>query len=160
LRISILTIAFSALLLADSLAVEPSEILDDPRHESRARELSKALRCVVCQNQSIDDSDAALARDMRILVRERITAGDSNEEVLDYVVLRYGDFVLLKPPFKKTTLVLWLGPILMFGMALLGALLFFRRQKSATSLMKCDPSAELDETERKRLNALLGGQKK
>tara|TARA_E500000331_G_scaffold312666_1_gene320771 strand:- start:2056 stop:2349 length:294 start_codon:yes stop_codon:yes gene_type:complete len=97
---------------------------------------------------------------MRILVRERITAGDSNEEVLDYVVLRYGDFVLLKPPFKKTTLVLWLGPILMFGMALLGALLFFRRQKSATSLMKCDPSAELDETERKRLNALLGGQKK
>lgn len=95
-----------------SAAVEPDEILKDQGLEARARELSLELRCLVCQNQSIDDSNAPLARDLRILVRERLKAGDTNREVLDYVVERYGQFVLLKPPFNTHTLLLWLAPAL------------------------------------------------
>lgn len=91
-------------------AVEPDEILKDPALESRARELSLELRCLVCQNQSIDDSNAPLARDLRLIVRERLKAGDTNREVLDFVVARYGQFVLLKPPFNTHTLLLWLAP--------------------------------------------------
>ena len=94
------------------LAVQPDEILDDPILEQRARELSKGLRCMVCQNESIDDSDAALARDLRILVRERLVAGDSDDEVLDFVVERYGEFALLKPTFGGGNLILWIaGPL-------------------------------------------------
>ena len=111
------------------LAVDPGEILKDPNLEKRARSISKGLRCVVCQNQSIDDSDAQLARDLRILVRNRIVAGDSDTAVIDYVVSRYGDFVLLKPPVKGVTLVLWFGPIFMTLAGLIGLILFFRRQK-------------------------------
>ena len=93
-------------------AVQPDEILDDPLLEDRARELSKGLRCLVCQNESIDDSDAALARDLRLLVRERLVAGDSDEEVLDFVVERYGEFALLQPKFGGSNLVLWIaGPL-------------------------------------------------
>ncbi|MBT6094231.1 MAG: cytochrome c-type biogenesis protein CcmH [Rhodospirillaceae bacterium] len=134
-------------------AVDPREILSDPVLESRARELSKGLRCVVCQNQSIDDSDATLARDLRLLVRERLTAGDSNQQVLDYVVSRYGDFVLLKPPFKMATLALWLGPLLIAGLALFGGLAFFRRQR--TVVLPASTQTQLSDDERKRLDNLL-----
>jgi len=112
-----------------ALAVDPGEILKDPNLEKRARSISKGLRCVVCQNQSIDDSDAQLARDLRILVRNRIVAGDSDTAVIDYVVSRYGDFVLLNPPVKGVTLVLWFGPIFFTLAGLIGLILFFRRQK-------------------------------
>jgi cytochrome c-type biogenesis protein CcmH len=112
-----------------ALAVDPGEILKDPNLEKRARSISKGLRCVVCQNQSIDDSDAQLARDLRILVRNRIVAGDSDTAVIDYVVSRYGDFVLLEPPVKGVTLVLWFGPIFMTLAGLIGLILFFRRQR-------------------------------
>ena len=111
------------------LAVDPGEILKDPNLERRARSISKGLRCVVCQNQSIDDSDAKLARDLRILVRNRIVAGDSDTAVIDYVVSRYGDFVLLKPPVKGVTLVLWFGPIFFTLAGLIGLILFFRRHR-------------------------------
>lgn len=97
-------------------AVQPDEIMSDPVKEARARELSRELRCMVCQNQSIDDSDAPLARDLRLLVRERIAAGDSNARVLDFLVARYGEFVLLKPRFERQTMLLWLlAPLLLAG---------------------------------------------
>ena len=108
-----------------ALAVNPAEILEDSTLETRAREISKGIRCVVCQNQSIDDSDAALARDLRILVRERLTAGDSNTQVVDYLVSRYGDFILLKPPFKVGTFVLWIGPFALFALAFFVSIIFF-----------------------------------
>src|SRR4249919_1008157 len=88
-------------------SVQPDEMLKDPALETRARDLSRELRCMVCQNQSIDDSEAPLARDLRLLVRERLTKGDSNQQVLNFLVSRYGEFVLLKPPFEKHALVLW-----------------------------------------------------
>jgi cytochrome c-type biogenesis protein CcmH len=94
-------------------AVQPDEVLSDPRLETRARVISADLRCLVCQNQSIDDSNAPLARDLRLLVRERLTAGDSDKAVLDYIVQRYGDFVLLRPPVNTATLLLWLAPLLL-----------------------------------------------
>src|ERR671935_518506 len=96
-----------------ALAVQPDEVLSDQALEARARALSKELRCMVCQNQSIDDSDAPLARDLRILVRERLQAGDSDREVTDFLVARYGEFVLLNPRFSWHTAVLWLGPAAM-----------------------------------------------
>jgi len=110
-------------------AVNPGEILKDPVLEKRARAISKGLRCVVCQNQSIDDSDAQLARDLRVLVREKLVAGDSDQVVVDYVVSRYGDFVLLRPPVKAATLVLWFGPVVIALIGAMGLVLFFRRQK-------------------------------
>ena len=116
------------ILVSPALAVNPKEMLNDPLLEARAREISKGLRCVVCQNQSIDDSDASLARDLRIVVRDRLLAGDSDKEVTNYVVSRYGDFVLLRPPFKAATLVLWLGPLIFCLLALLALYTFFRRQ--------------------------------
>ena len=91
-------------------AVQPDEIMSDPAKEARARDLSRELRCMVCQNQSIDDSDAPLARDLRLLVRERIASGDSDGQVIDFLVARYGEFVLLKPRFNPHTLLLWLLP--------------------------------------------------
>ncbi|MCK5778584.1 MAG: cytochrome c-type biogenesis protein CcmH [Rhodospirillales bacterium] len=124
---------FFALMLFAALpahAVQPDEILDDPKLEARAREIGKELRCLVCQNQSIDDSDADLARDLRVLVRERLVEGDSNQEVIDYVVSRYGDFVLLNPPFKLKTYALWFGPgiLILFGIGTV--FLFFRRRST------------------------------
>src|SRR6266850_6697637 len=107
----LLLIAFTLLTTPRfALAVQPDEILTDPALEGRARTLSKELRCMVCQNQSIDDSDAPLARDLRLLVRERLNQGDSDRQVLEFLVARYGDFVLLKPPFNWHTALLWLGP--------------------------------------------------
>src|SRR5207248_9762536 len=103
----VLTVAFAA---SAARAVQPDEIMSDPVKESRARDLSRELRCMVCQNQSIDDSEAPLARDLRLLVRERIAAGDSDAQVIDFLVARYGEFVLLKPRFNPHTLLLWLLP--------------------------------------------------
>jgi cytochrome c-type biogenesis protein CcmH len=115
-------ICFVAALGSSSAhAVQPDEIMTDPAKEERARDLSRELRCMVCQNQSIDDSEAPLARDLRLLVRERIAAGDSNSQVLDFLVARYGEFVLLKPRFEQQTLLLWLVPPLVLlggGLAL------------------------------------------
>ena len=109
-------------------AVDPMEILVNPTLEKRARHISKDLRCLVCQNQSIDDSDATLARDLRSLVRERLVQGDTDLEVIDYVVSRYGDFVLLRPPVKEVTILLWLGPIVFALIGLFGLIRYFRRQ--------------------------------
>ena len=134
-------VALLALLFTlPALAVEPSEVLSDPALEARARTIGQALRCVVCQNQSIDDSAAEVAHDMRRAVRERLTAGDSNDQVFAFMVARYGDYVLLKPPFKTGTLVLWLGAPLLFlgernfghvGTGLLGRARFFEKKTSA-----------------------------
>jgi cytochrome c-type biogenesis protein CcmH len=113
-----------------ALAVtSPTERLDDPALEERARELSKELRCVVCQNQSIDDSNAPLARDLRLLVRERLAAGDSDPEVLSFVTARYGDFVLLKPPVRSSTWVLWYGPLIIVILGAIGIGFWMRRQR-------------------------------
>jgi len=140
-------------------AVEPDEILKDPALEVRAREVGKKLRCVVCQNQSIDDSNAELAGDMRVLVRDRITAGDSNQQVIDYMVDRYGDYVLLDPPFKAATLVLWVGPAAIAGLGLLWVVLLFRRRKNASGEMELTTSGvqakPLSDDERRRLENLL-----
>ena len=139
-----------SLLPALALAVQPGEILADPKMEERARDISAELRCLVCQNQSIDDSDAALARDLRMLVRERLKAGDSDTQVRDYLVARYGDFILLKPPFKTETLLLWLTPfaVLLAGAA---ALIAFTRRRSAQVVA----SQSLSEAEKNRLQSLL-----
>jgi cytochrome c-type biogenesis protein CcmH len=142
--------ALLALLIAvPALAVEPSEMLKDPALEARARTLSRELRCVVCQNQSIDDSAAEVAHDMRVAVRERLGAGDSDQAVMDYMVARYGDYVLLEPPFKPRTLFLWLGAPLVLLVA--GAALFFAARRRPT----VQAPAPLSETERQRLDSLL-----
>ncbi len=135
-------------------AVQPEEILQDPALEARARDLSAGLRCLVCQNQSIDDSDAPLARDLRLLVRERLKAGDSDQEVEDFLVARYGEFVLLKPRLSFKTLLLWATPLL----ALLGALwvarsVFVRRTGGEGSGQS---GAALSAEEEARLADLLG----
>ena len=99
-------------------AVNPDEMLKDPAQEARARAIGQELRCLVCQNQSIDDSDATLARDLRVIVRERITAGDSDQQVLDFVTARYGNYVLLKPPFQSNTYLLWFLPFTLMALGL------------------------------------------
>ena len=111
-----------------ALAVNPDEILDDPALEERARDISAGLRCMVCQNQSIDDSDAELARDLRVLVRDRLVAGDSNDEVIDYVVDRYGEFVLLRPQLSARNALLWATPVLVLVLGGTAAYAFGRRQ--------------------------------
>jgi cytochrome c-type biogenesis protein CcmH len=125
-------------------AVQPDEIMSDPVKEARARALSRELRCMVCQNQSIDDSDAPLARDLRILVRERIAAGDSDQQVLDFLVSRYGEFVLLKPRVEGHTLILWLlPPLVLFGGGF-ALWLAYRRRSRVTQdrLMMLTPEEE------------------
>ena len=139
--------------LSPARAVNPDEMLADPALEHRARVISRDLRCLVCQNQSIDDSDAGLAKDLRVLVRERLKAGDSNEQVIDYVVARYGDFVLLKPPVKGSTLVLWAGPAVVALFGILALILFYRRRRAASPVAAQPLSPE----ERARLNKLLEG---
>lgn len=138
----------SALFVLPALAVNPDEVLKDPALEKRARALSLELRCLVCQNQSIDDSDAQLAKDLRILVRERLTAGDTDKQVIDYIVARYGEFVLLKPRFASHTLILWLSPfvILLIG---LGALIWWLKTREKVALNS------LSEEEEKALEKLL-----
>ena len=148
-------LAVLALALAPgdrALAVKPDEILADAALEARARAISKGLRCLVCQNQSIDDSDAELARDLRILVRQRLKAGDSDEAVFRFVVDRYGDFVLLKPPMKPVTYILWFGPLLFLLGAMAVLVFFFVRRRGAG----ITASPTLSEDDRRRLEALLG----
>ncbi|KAA0076341.1 cytochrome c-type biogenesis protein [Tardiphaga sp. P9-11] len=144
-------------LLAAPLAhaVQPDEIMKDPAQEGRARNLSKELRCMVCQNQSIDDSDAPLARDLRLLVRERIATGESDKQVLDFLVARYGEFVLLKPRLNLHTLLLWLlTPLVLIGGGV--ALLFNHRQRrKAAAFDGAAPS--LSAEEEARLQALISG---
>ncbi|MBI5130265.1 MAG: cytochrome c-type biogenesis protein CcmH [Rhodopseudomonas palustris] len=144
------------LVLAAPLAhaVQPDEVMADPAKEARARELSRELRCMVCQNQSIDDSDATLAKDLRLLVRERIAAGDSNKQVLDYLVARYGEFVLLKPRFETHTLVLWLvPPLVLLGGGL--ALWLHVRRRADTVARAGDAAAPLSADEQARLDRLM-----
>jgi len=119
-----------------SFAVRPDEMLKDPVLEARARHLSEELRCMVCQNQSIDDSEAPLAADLRILVRQRLEAGDSDKQVLDYLVARYGDFVLLRPPFKPATLLLWGLPPLALIVGLAALIMLARRKKPVPSAVE------------------------
>ena len=124
--------------------------LEDPVLEARAQEIHKQIRCLVCQNESIHDSNAGLARDLRIIVRDRLTAGDTNAEAIQYLVDRYGDWVLLKPPFKATTVVLWLGPVLILMLAGWAARAFFRSAPSRVA-----QATPLTEDERRRLAKLL-----
>ncbi len=135
---------------APSGAVEPNEVLADPALEMRARNLSQHLRCVVCQNQSIDDSNAPLARDLRVLLRERLNAGDTNEAATDYIVARYGNFVLLKPPVQVNTLLLWFGPGIIFILALLAYWTLIRSRKSVD-----DSPDALTTVERAELQSVL-----
>lgn len=111
-----------------SIAIEPSEIFKDPVLEQRARNLSQGLRCLVCQNQSIDDSNADLARDLRLVVRERLRLGYTNDQVLDFVVSRYGEFVLLRPRLNTRTALLWLSPVLILSFGIIGIIIWFRRR--------------------------------
>lgn len=149
--IRILAALFLVLMTAvPAHAVNPDEILADPALEARAREIGKELRCLVCQNQSIDDSDADLARDLRVLVRERLTEGDSNQQVIDYVVSRYGDFVLLRPPVKSTTYLLWYGPAIILVLGIIAVFLFYRRRTQAAA-----GPAPLSDAEQARLDALM-----
>jgi cytochrome c-type biogenesis protein CcmH len=130
----------------NALAVQPDEILTDPDLERQAREISAELRCLVCQNQSIDDSDAPLARDLRLLVRERLKAGDKPDQVMDYIVARYGEFVLLKPPFTAKTYLLWLAPLLLIAMGGYLAYRVFGRSGDGTTIT---PEPLSDEEKRK-----------
>ncbi len=130
-------------------AVQPDEVLKDPVLEQRAREISAGLRCLVCQNQSIDDSDAPLAKDLRLLVRERLQAGDTDREVRNFVVQRYGEFVLLRPVFAVHTLLLWLTPVVVLGLGILGFIAARRRRPQE--------AAPLDEGEKAALDRLLSG---
>ena len=132
-----------------ALAIGAEETLPDPALEARAVAIHKLLRCLVCQNQSIHDSNADLARDLRRIVRERLATGEDDGQVIEFVVSRYGDWVLLKPPFKGTTLVLWLGPAVLLALAAAGVIAYFRRRRHAT------PEAPLTAEEQRRLDALL-----
>ena len=139
------------MLLTPAQAVEPGEALADPALEARARDLSADLRCLVCQNQSIDDSHAPLAKDLRLLVRERLAAGDSDDQVRNYLVQRYGDFVLLKPPLRIGTLLLWGAPLMVLLAGGFGLMLASRRRSAGVA------SAALSAEEQARLDKLLGG---
>jgi len=140
-RVAIAAMLVSFLSSA-ALAVQPDEMLKDPILERRARDLSRELRCMVCQNQSIDDSEAPLARDLRLLVRERLTKGDTDQQVLDYLVSRYGQFVLLKPPLEPQTLLLWgLAPVALIA-GLIGLVLKVRRQGERRGAESLSPNEE------------------
>lgn len=125
----VVVMALSLFSASSASAVNPDEMLADPTMEARAREISKGLRCVMCRNQSIDGSNAKIARDMRVILRERLAAGDTDEEARDFIVNRYGQYVLLKPPLTFATLLLWGGPILLLALALFGFARFFRRSE-------------------------------
>jgi cytochrome c-type biogenesis protein CcmH len=142
------------LLAAPGHAVEPGEILPDPALEARARTISAELRCLVCQNQSVDDSNAPLARDLRLLVRERLKAGDTDQQVLAFIVARYGEFVLLRPPFNAQTALLWLTPLLVLGAAIL---VIARRSLSAPQ--RLEEPAPLTAAEEARVRKILGREK-
>ncbi len=136
----------------NALAVQPDEMLADPALELRAREISRNLRCVVCQNQSIDDSDATLARDLRLLVRERLIKGDSDAQVYDFLVARYGDFVLLRPPIKPATWLLWFGPLALLLTGAIAIVVWFRRRPAAIE------DRPMSEEDRAKIARLLDGE--
>ena len=151
-RVSFLTglvLLLALLMPLPAVAVQPDEILADAMLETRARDISKHLRCLVCQNQSIDDSDAELARDLRILVRERLSQGDSDGAVMNYITARYGSFVQLKPPFQPATWLLWFGPAAVLLLSLIGIGVLLRRRAAPA------PQPELSPDERRRLAELL-----
>ena len=129
----LLTLLMLLLLAAEARTVQPGEQLADPALEARARAISAELRCLVCQNESIDQSDADLAHDLRVLVRQRLEAGDSDRQVRDFLVRRYGDFILLKPPVEPATYVLWFGPFALLLLGGSGAVLFLRRRRGAAA---------------------------
>lgn len=142
-------VLIAALICAGAaFAVTPDEVLSDPALEARARSISSELRCMICQNQSIDDSDAALAKDLRVLVRQRLVAGDTDQQVMEYVVSRYGEFVLLRPPFSWRNALLWAAPALL----LLGGVAYML---TATRRKRTDPATELTAAERDALDNVL-----
>ncbi|TCP63278.1 cytochrome c-type biogenesis protein CcmH [Rhodovulum bhavnagarense] len=147
-----LILVLSLMLAGPAIAVEPSEMLDDPALEARAREVSKELRCLVCRNENIDDSNASLAKELRVLVRDRIAAGDSNEETIDYLVDRYGEYVLLKPTVTGSNLLLYIaGPaMLLIGF---GVALFYIRGRNRRSITAPE---QLSPDEEARLKEILG----
>jgi cytochrome c-type biogenesis protein CcmH len=150
MRRALLRLALIAAFAGTAFAVEPGERLADPALEARARAISKELRCLVCQNESIDDSNAGLAHDLRVLLRERLTAGDSDQQVRDFLVRRYGEFVLLRPPVEPATFVLWFGPFAVLALGAAGIAFYLRRRATGAP-----PPAPLDEGERRRLARLL-----
>lgn len=139
--------------LSPAMAVEPDEILDDPLLEDRARNLSQGLRCLVCQNESIDESNAPLARDLRILLRERLLAGDSDAEAMNFIVARYGEFVLLQPTIGGSNLILWAAGPAMALVGLVMALLYIRRRKDSKPVTEIP----LNDEEKARLDEILKG---
>lgn len=148
----LLVIGFGLLLTevtGPALAVEPDEVLDDPVLEVRARELSKMLRCLVCQNENIDSSHAPLAKDLRIVLRERLSAGDTDAEAIEFLVTRYGDFVLLMPPVQRNTLILWIAPALFMIFGITGAIIYMRNTKTVTR------EADLTAEDTRRLAELI-----
>ncbi len=146
--LAILALVLGVLAPAGAAAVLPGEMLDDPVLEGRARELSQLIRCLVCQNESIDTSNAELAHELRLLVRERLTAGDSDDEVLDFLVARYGDFVLLRPRMTPANYLLWFGPAVLLLTGLGGVAFYFRRRRP-------DPQAGLSAEEEARIARLI-----
>jgi cytochrome c-type biogenesis protein CcmH len=153
-RLSLVLVLFALAASPGALAVQPDEILPDATLETRARVLSKELRCMVCQNQSIDDSDAPLARDLRVLVRERLQAGDSDPQVIDFLVSRYGEFVLLRPRFSPHTALLWLGPAAILLIGALALFLAFRRRRAGSAAAPAE-SPKLTAAEAARLSEIL-----
>jgi cytochrome c-type biogenesis protein CcmH len=149
-RLALITLLIALAVPAAALAVEPDEILKDPKLETRARHLSEELRCMVCQNQSIDDSAAPLARDLRLLVRERLTQGDSDSQVLDYLVSRYGEFVLLKPRFELHNFLLWGLPPIALAAGMIALFVTARRRQSVNV-----PAPALSAAEQQRIATLV-----
>ena len=145
-----LFLAISLLASVPGQAVQPDEVLQDPVLEARARAISEGLRCLVCQNQSIDDSNAPLAKDLRLLVRERLKAGDSDQEIVDFIVARYGEFVLLEPRLLPHTVLLWFATPAVFAVALVLIWVGYRRRQAAAQGL-----APLSATEKRRLKRLL-----
>lgn len=149
-RLAAIVVMLAAIAPSSSLAVQPNEMLKDPKLETRARELSRELRCMVCQNQSIDESEAPLARDLRLLVRERLSKGDTDQQVLNFLVARYGEFVLLKPPLESRTFILWaLPPVALLAGA---AGLFFALRRRRTAQLE---PATLSNEEQRKLSTLV-----
>ena len=140
----LIALLLTLLLATPAFAVLPHEQLKDPALEARARAISKELRCVVCQNQTIDESDATLAADLRMIVRERLVAGDSDAEVKAWIVARYGDYVLMRPPFRGETVLLWLGPALVLLLGGIGVALYLRNRTSPQQALSPQEQAELD----------------
>ena len=148
-RLFMLILAIIVSIPLNASAVEPSEILQNPQLELRARNLSQNIRCLVCQNQSIDDSNASLARDLRKIVREQLVSGASDDEIYNFLIERYGDFVLLRPPVKATTYILWYGPLFIFFAGLVLSALFLIRRKRIL------PEEPLSHSEKEELSRLI-----